>query len=221
MVYKWNEISIEMFKEIFTSFWKGEDVSKGKVLEIQNLPAIKSECEDIRIYFGGDIKLYDWKEYNKVHIMLLENMTERMGIPLSEIIGEEKFSMCMLNETKPKITPLGLPDHFDLIWSTCFGGKIKDNVKQFVKIPLNLWYIKDKNGTKTCDVSEDAGPRYSDTEKYVRIRSIDFEDWKEMISKHAEGLGELKWMEDDIVADDINVIGSINLPSEEAQDPYM
>lgn len=189
MIYKWNEISLEMFKDILESFWNHESWTSGKVLEIQNLLAIKEGAPDIRIYFGADIKLKDWEKYNPFTMAMLETF----GMSMDVIDKYDKLSVCMLSEKCPRISPLGLPEHFKMIWKDFFGGYPKDwdeeipetSVSKEAGSPLTLWYTTDDTGKKICDRRKS---RTSNTieEKYVRIRTIDYPDWLKMVTEFVE-----------------------------------
>ena len=182
MIYKWNEISMEMFKDIFDAYWRGDDWSKDKVLEIQNLSAIKDGIPDIRIYFGKGIDIYDWVEWNKSAIEIIKKMDSIM--PVNILISHKKLSMCLLIDRSPKITPLGSVDvHYNLIWNMCFGANYDINLDFdiFSNQSLNLWYTK--NGD-LYEVHTENNTNIPDESKFIRVRSIDLKDWNDMIRSY-------------------------------------
>ena len=184
MIYKWNEISMEMFKDIFDAYWRGDDWSKDKVLEIQNLSAIKDGIPDIRIYFGKGIDIYDWAEWNKSAIEIIKKMDSIM--PINVLISHKKLSMCLLIDQSPKITPLGSVDvHYNLIWNMCFGANYDINLDFDFDISsnqsLNLWYTK--NGD-LYEVHTENNTNIPDESKFIRVRSIDLKDWNDMIRSY-------------------------------------
>lgn len=172
MIYNWNEVSQPMFKEIFDTFWDGKHPNK--ILEVQNLTGIYSKFPSLRVFFGERINILDWKEYNKDSYNIIKTVAD-----LKEVQKESKLSMC-ITESGPKITPLGAaPEHYDIIMKTCFGFPgDSHNLYSSIK-PMSAWFTKSLDGNYCCDL--DADPKVTPEEMFLRIRAIDFDDWKQEI----------------------------------------
>ena len=185
MIYKWNEISLDMFKDVFDAYWRGDDWTCDKVLEIQNPIAIKSYWSDSRIYFGKGIDINEWSDWNKESLRLINSINPH--ISMKSLITNQKISMCLL-EGGPRITPLGsVGVHYNLIWNMCFGADQKISSDLELSFPreksLCLWYTKE-DGKYIIDPY-----KYNDYDnftKMIRVRSIDLVDWKEMMKNYTK-----------------------------------
>ena len=80
MIKNWNEIDMEMFKEILDSYWNKEDWTLDKVLEIQYLDKILDNKSSTRVYLGNGININEWKDFNKSTLDLMDMLTD-MFIP--------------------------------------------------------------------------------------------------------------------------------------------
>ena len=175
-----------MFKDIFDAYWKGEDWTRDKVLEIQNPMAIKTNWPELRVYFGKGIDINEWADWNKGALSIINNMNSY--IPMNSILTDQKLSMCLLDKG-PRITPLGSVNiHYDLIWNMCFGANQKLDLDFDITTPesdksLCLWYTKNK--TKYIVEPGQFG-NYDNFTKMIRIRSIDLADWKDMMRNYTK-----------------------------------
>lgn len=203
MINKWNEVDLSMFEYIFKMYWEIDPSTIDKVLEIQNLEAIKAGCQDIRIYFGRKISINDFKEYNREAVTTIEQFKIIYGKDF--ITPNINISVCMLEGIGgPKIIPLGnTENHYSIIWSSYFDEKEfkKSFIDEMIVSPMILWFKKTQDeryfpGSSLKDISKD--------KKYVRIRGMDFKDWKEMMNSYCQTKNiEDLHIEDDIRKDQI------------------
>lgn len=187
MIKNWNEIDMEMFKEILDSYWNKEDWTLDKVLEIQYLDKILDNKSSTRVYLGNGININEWKDFNKSTLDLMDMLTD-MFMPdksIKEILSNTCLSMCIL-EDGPRITPLSnTKDHYNLLWSTSFGhSSINKEITNMISNPIVLWYWKDDNYFNIG--SNDLSDTLQEKDKLVRLRGISLDTWKDMIYKYIE-----------------------------------
>lgn len=197
----WNEIDLEMFTDIFDRYWNKESNTIEKVLEIQNLAAIREGHPNIRVYFGAKIDINDYKEYNKDALMFLDLLKEAIG----EDFLVNHLSMCIVIDDGPRINPLGkTKDHKELLWSTFSGEKFNTKISGMITNPLVLWFRKTTDGLYIAGDQED-GSKLSYKEKYIRIRGWEYKDWKNMMDSYCQSGGNLEnlYPEDDVKRDKI------------------
>ena len=208
MIYKWNEIDLDMFLEVFDSFWNGEDWTKDLVLEVQNIPAILANYSDSRVYFGKKISVNDFKEDNKSIINFLESA--KGIITDDDLEHTTRLSMCILDGRQARITPVSI-NSYDLIRS-CFGLYLKDggNLFNYMSQLMSLWYIK-VNEKKYVDTRKNSPKKYTDKEKLVRMRTMDFKDWMQLVSNYKSS-GILNKTDEDFKVGDFEIIDN-NSPS--------
>lgn len=176
-VSKWGEIDIELFKEIFDRYWKRESNTVDKVLEIQNLVAIGEGYPDIRVYFGANIRIEDFEEYNSVSLNIVNSIRNSLG---DSFMRDVNLSMCILSDG-PRITPLSVEKaHYDLIWYNCFSDpdKITYKSSDFSVSPMTLWYGKTKEELYV------PGKDINGSKRYVRLRSWNYSDWRKAIDSY-------------------------------------
>ena len=78
------------------------------------------------------------------------------------------------------------------------------------KAPCIMWYLRDKNGNRLMDISPNSARKYSNQERMVRFRTIDFDTWKQMVEDWMiEGKDLTEYTKDDLQAKDIAVIPKI------------
>ena len=177
---KWNEINLDMFKYIFDMYWKRKPGTVDKVLELQNLIAIREGCPDVRVYFGAQIKLEDFKDYNQNSIDFINVLRSSLGEEFMKSI----ISMC-INTRGPRITPLGdNKPHRELIMSSCFGEESDSEIAKMIPNPIILWYQKTEDGKYITGDYADKNAPY--TKKFVRLRGWKYEDWKEMMNSYCK-----------------------------------
>lgn len=187
MIKNWNEIDMEMFKEILDSYWNKEDWTLDKVLEIQYLDKILDNKSSTRVYLGNGININEWKDFNKSTLDLMDMLTD-MFMPdksIKEILSNTCLSMCIL-EDGPRITPLSnTKDHYNLLWSTSFGhSSINKEITNMISNPIVLWYWKDDNYFNIG--SNDLSDTMQEKDKLVRLRGISLDTWKDMMYKYIE-----------------------------------
>lgn len=216
MIYKWNEIDLNMFLEIFDSFWNGEDWSKELVMEIQNIPAILSDQGDSRVYFSRKINIYDFKEDNESTINFLESAKEVLnGVDEHPITTDTKeilyknsnLSMSiLLDDGLIRVLPFSISS-YDVI-RHCFGLCVKSegSLMSYVADLMSFWYLKDKNtGKRKVDITKNSAKRYSNDQKTIRVRTMDHDDWRKIVEGYKKG-EKMKYTEDDLKKDDFEVI---------------
>ncbi len=191
---EWNEVDIELFKEIFSMYWSHSGDMDNKVIEIQNLNSIYDGNSDIRIFLGAGIKIKDYKPWNIASYQIINMMSSIMkDLPGFKNLDDCELSMCML-EKGPRIIPLGaVGDHFNLILSACFGEKIEENSAVAKALGgtvspldmLSLWFYKDASGKYIKSKSSDSQALQGIT-KLLRIRTFDLDEWKRIVSDYTK-----------------------------------
>lgn len=193
---KWNEIGLEMFKEVFDMYWNKYSGTEDKVLEIQNLEAIKKGVPEIRVYLGSRIMIEDFRKYNEDSLKFIEGLRKSFGPEFMKA----HISLCFLT-SGPKIIPIGnSKDHYNLVWNSWFGdssGKI--NGVEPLK-PAILWYTKNADKYILGDYNISTISR---SERKIRLRGWDFDDWKDSIETYCSYGINLLGMEDDIKKEEI------------------
>lgn len=202
MIYKWNELKYPDFKEIFLDFIDGVDWADNKIMEIQDPVKTAIGQSDNRIFFGKQINIYDYKDYNQAIINTLSALSSICPDGVfdeSMLVSGTKLSMCLLDKKNgPCITPLvtdwmnssmSSEEQMNVVFGPSFGetDKVNKYMSEMVKTPLILWYTKAKDGKKVVDMRYMSGKYYKPSEKFVRFRTLDFEDWQKLISKVIAG----------------------------------
>lgn len=208
MVYKWNEIDLNMFLDVFDSFWNGEDWSLDLILEIQNIPAIVSNYPLSRFYLGKKINIHDFKKDNEQTINFMEsakNIFKENNLNSDELDNITSLSMSILDEKRVRVVPIS-SSSYDIMRS-CFGLYTKggSSLLSYMSELMNLWYIKKNDGQRIIDLAKGASKNYSDNEKYIRMRTMNFEDWKTMVDRY-KMTGKLDNIEDDLNKSDFLII---------------
>ena len=208
MVYKWNEIDLNMFLDVFDSFWNGEDWSLDLILEIQNIPAIVSNYPLSRFYLGKKINIHDFKKDHEQTINFMEsakNIFKENNLNSDELDNITSLSMSILDEKRVRVVPIS-SSSYDIMRS-CFGLYTKggSSLLSYMSELMNLWYIKKNDGQRIIDLAKGASKNYSDNEKYIRMRTMNFEDWKTMVDRY-KMTGKLDNIEDDLNKSDFLII---------------
>lgn len=205
MVSQWSEIDLEMFYEIFDFYKDHKGHSKDKVIEIQNLSGkYYEEVPYTRIFLGSKINPLDYREWNGGICSVFDTFKETLGV--EEI--ENEFSILNLcyvaDGMGPLITPFGpAKKNIETFFATSFGDMNDVNNTSITKkdgmhARLILWFTKDKSGKIVYDMSRKK-TTLPNTKRFVRIRTMDFSDWKQIVEfsiAHAK-------MPDEFVKDDI------------------
>lgn len=183
-IYKWNEITYDTMKEVFSSFMNREDWTKGKVLEIQDPVAIRNGDHNCRFYIGHSINIYDWPE--QPFLWLIKKISNLFGADDKKLI-KDTMSLCIYKDGIPTIIPLFIEDkQCRVILASCFGdtlGIVEEGEDSFQTLNMQAlkWYLKESDGTRRLDQSEGANKKYSGSEKYVRTRTLEYEAWEDMM----------------------------------------
>lgn len=197
-----------MFLDVFDSFWNGEDWSLDLILEIQNIPAIISNFPLSRFYLGKKINIYDFKEDNEQTINFMEsakNIFRENNLNSDELDNITNLSMSILDGKRVRVVPISASS-YDIMRS-CFGLYTKggSSLLSYMSELMNLWYIKKNDGQRIIDLAKGASKNYSDNEKYIRMRTMKFEDWKTMVDRY-KMTGKLDNIEDDLNKSDFLII---------------
>ena len=197
-----------MFLDVFDSFWNGEDWSLDLILEIQNIPAIISNFPLSRFYLGKKINIYDFKEDNEQTINFMEsakNIFRENNLNSDELDNITNLSMSILDEKRVRVVPISASS-YDIMRS-CFGLYTKggSSLLSYLSELMNLWYIKKNDEQRIIDLAKGASKNYSDNEKYIRMRTMKFEDWKTMVDRY-KMTGKLDNIEDDLNKSDFLII---------------
>ena len=186
MIKNWQEIDMEMFKEIFNAYWNGESWTLDKVLEFQYLDKIYNDQNSVRVYFGNGININEWKEFNKDTLELMNALSNKfLSKTVKDILSKTTLSMCVL-EDGPRITPLdsSIKAHYDMMWSTTFGHKSAyPEVVKNITNPIILWYCKEGNYYNLGSIDLH---NIQEKDKFVRLRAISLNTWKDMIYNYVE-----------------------------------
>lgn len=177
MIYKWNDISVRTFKEIFDNFWNSDtDLVKSKVIEISNIPHLINYNHDVRIFFGKKINLDDWKEYNKDSLDFLKKELENIRPDYLDFIkNNSKLSMCV-TEDVPKITPLGsVTEHYSLVMRMLFGTETLNEKFDSLE-SMNLCFTRNSDNKIIPNFDNDSS---KDADRFLRVRGMDYETWFE------------------------------------------
>ena len=200
MIHPWTEIDIEFFKEIFEHYKNHQGESEDKVIEIQNLSGIHyNEVPTVRVFIGAKINPLDYRDWNSGICSVFDNFSGIIG----DDYTKEEFStlnMCFFS-TGPLITPFGHGNkNSDTFMITAFGNmdELKKTVIPAPSDRLVMWYRKEPDGTIVYDMTRQPTD-LPDTKRFIRIRMMDFSDWKKIIDgaiKHAK-------FPDDFTKDDL------------------
>ena len=206
MIGKWEEISVELFKEIFNFYLNHEGSSVDKVIEIQNIQCIGQDNET-RIFLGSKMNPLDWKEDNKLVVELYDKM-KKHGLGEKVLDDISILNVCYFQQGAPLISPIGATsENINLFLMTCFGNKeeLDDNPLFSLIKDINetvVWYRRGSDGKINYVTTR---PKISDSDKLVRIRVMDYKDWEKIISEGTRsGYFPDKYKKDDIKAEDIN-----------------
>ena len=197
-----------MFLDVFDSFWNGEDWSLDLILEIQNIPAIVSNYPLSRFYLGKKINIHDFKKDNEQTINFMEsakNIFKENNLNSDELDNITSLSMSILDEKRVRVVPISASSYD--IMKSCFGLYTKggSSLLSYMSELMNLWFIKKNDGQRIIDLAKGASKNYSDNEKYIRMRTMNFKDWKTMVDRY-KMTGKLDNIEDDLNKSDFLII---------------
>ena len=187
MISQWSEVDLEMFYEIFNFYKEHRGHSEDKIIEIQNLSGkYYEEVPYTRIFLGSKINPLDYREWNTGICAVYDTFKDQIGV--DQIEKEfSTFNLCFVAEGMgPMITPFGPTDkNIKTFFATSFGDMAEINDSPISKKDglfsrLILWFTRDKNGKIIYDMSRKQNST-PDTKRLVRIRTMDFSDWKKVV----------------------------------------
>lgn len=189
MINQWNDIDLEMFKELFDFYRNHGGGSKDKVIEIQSLSGQYYEEDPCtRIFLGSKINPFDYRKWNESICTVFESFKDTIDIE----DDLEMLNLCFFAPRRgygPLITPLGATEkNVYNFWAASFGDMSEvenSSLKNGIYSRLILWFTKDANGKIVYDMSRKP-TKFSLTERLVRVRIMDFSDWKKMVSEALE-----------------------------------
>lgn len=206
--YKWNEITYEMMKDIFTSFVKRENWTKGKILEVQDPVALKEGTHERRMYIGSCINLRDFMAYDEPFITVLERLSEKNKVKMEDFFENGNgISICILEDKNPTIIPLFAEDaQCQIIMATCFGDPFAE-IDKDIKLDTSQakWYIKDEKGKRVIDQRPCSFRNYTNKERFIRTRTVDYDTWFQNIMNYLEKGKQLEACEEDFKADEFEI----------------
>lgn len=166
MITEWQKVKLEFFLEsIFPRFWNGEGKTPEQVLEVQNYGALEEGDDEFRTFFGRGCNPADYRALNEHYfklVGLLKEVANGDMEAVNESLAKTKIFFCSF-EGGPRMIPFGdSPTHYALILQNCFGIK-QEGIKQ-----TDHPFVLVKDG-------------------YVRIRTYDLQDWKNMVHEYIQG----------------------------------
>jgi len=217
---KWNEVNAETLKDIIQQFIYFKDWTQDKVIEIQCPMNIINGVKNNRFYFCNRL---NWRKYlHRPGLVepFLESIETIAKKQKSSLKKEElhKIMDSMLSngdviyyinlvDSKPTIMPITFNDNLTkniLLDASLMDNMFEKSMKYFPFDSDDLkWYLKDKD-KRIIDTSESSYLNYKPTEKYYRIRSIEYNEWENLIEKVLSG-GELDACEDDFSWRDLKI----------------
>lgn len=181
MISPWTEVDLDLFYEVLRKYLNHVKNSDDKVIEIQNPsdsyfdPPIKT-----RIFLGAKINPFDWPDWNE----RLIGVINEMGLDFFKSKCDLLF--CSLGYGGgPMMSPIPKSGRtLEMFLATSFGDK--NSVESFWKGQSHLasslvfWYSRNSEGKIVLDVSRNT-ITLPDTQRYIRIRIIDYPDWKKLV----------------------------------------
>jgi hypothetical protein len=204
MIYNWNEINYENFEEVFDGFFNREPWSDGKVLEVQNiLGSVAEPLKTLRLYFSRSFSDSDIRlglEEPMLNLLIgtnkQANLAEMMNRHNTMIMGT------FING-RYRVTPV-MRSNIDRIKMPLFGDLSKKNsIKSGQELPLPAaWYTKSSIPGKINYFLNSDKTNFSNKERFIRCRSIDRDDWRDIIDTFLN-TGVMTHAEDDIKANKV------------------
>ncbi len=209
MIQNWVEVEVELFREIFDSFLNHSGDTTGKVIEIQSPASIWYKGRDdmqARIFLGSGINPLEYRKWNEAICSVYEHLTDLFGEETSLKDDYGRLNLCMFGHA-PFITTVGsCEDTVKMFWETSFASEdeFSERNKKLIKLDqLVMWYYK-KGDKIYYDMRR--LPR-KDVDHLVRIRVMDLDDWKKIVSDAIVNGGEFSkdFTKDDIKKSDMVV----------------
>lgn len=210
MIYNWGFVKLEFFQEILISYLEGDPLYNNKIIEIQNPGFILLGNNPLsRVYFSRYTKVQDWSGYNSEFQDLQKYMKERKKNENIKI-NEEDWIRVLNEKAKMFMIPTSFDNQGLLLYPISKREDIQECFSRFITfeeleilphsiysiLALPMYLSKHNNKWEYLNLSAQ--------EKYVRMRTIDVEDWKDLVSNALE-TGNLDACEDDLSLYDVQV----------------
>lgn len=195
----WNEIDIDLFKDVFKAYFNHEGNLDDKVLEVQNLNSIYHDSPDVRVFFGSGIEIKDYVKWNTNALAISDALEHVFGsFPNFRRLEDCEISMCIF-EQGPIIIPIGSsPGHDNIILASYFGiefpiddnnAKVANIIKSIEKERRNksmyLYYYYCNNGIdKKYYISSSKDNLGDEFIKKVRVRTMTLNEWKQLTKNY-------------------------------------
>lgn len=176
---KWQEITVEFFvTEILDRYWTHLPGTTDKIIEIQYLSALLSKEPDFRAFLG--YKIQPWDNYaSEKSKSIRDKILETSGINgLREYEKNYALGLLMTLDGKADIAPFGQTNKetYDILMNSCFGYTYQESEFNIV-----LWYSRNSDGEIVVSLPGSDDYEKPDTERLVRVRVWDYQDFLEII----------------------------------------
>lgn len=210
MIYNWGFVKLEFFQEILLSYLGGDPLYSNKIIEIQNPGFILlGENSLSRVYFSRYTKVQDWGGYNP-ELQHLKKYINEMGQNGEIKTSEAEWTEVLNRKTNMFMIPVAFDRQEILLYpltkkediQECFSKFItfeEDNISpsfMYSMLALPLYLSKYNEKWEYLNLSS--------KERYIRMRTLDIEDWKNIVSKGLE-TGQLDACETDISLYDVRI----------------
>ncbi len=198
---KWNEVTYETMTDIFRRFLGMEDWTKDMVLEIQDPIALAKGDHERRMYLGNKIGIDGWDKYDEPYLDCIKVVTSMKGVDSSLMFDKDYIILCMLESKNPTIVPIFTSDEkmSKALLTAFFGDPSIDgsSFADLIDTSSPKWYTVENN-ERYVHLGADDYKKFSPEEKFIRIRTIDYETWKTNITEFLEKNEPLKYTDLDL-----------------------
>jgi hypothetical protein len=176
---EWQETTVEFFiNEILERYWKHLPGTLEKIIEIQYLPALISGEPDYRAFIG--YRIQPWCTYaSEKSKDIKHKLLESQGIDgLREYEKNYALGLLMTLEGQADVAPFGQgnTETYDILLNSCFGYTYQESEFNIV-----LWYSRNSDGEIVVSLPGSDDYEKPDTERLVRVRVWDYQDFLEII----------------------------------------
>ena len=199
---KWNEVTYETMTDIFRRFLEMEDWTKDMVLEIQDPVALAKGDPECRMYLGNRIGIDGWDNYEEPYLDCIKAVTSVRGFDSSIMFDKDYIILCMLEGKNPTIVPIFTTDEkmSKALLTAFFGDPTIDSgpFADLIDTSSPKWYTVSEDGKRFVHLGPGAYKKFPTEEKFIRIRTIDYETWKEDVMGFLENDQPLQYTDLDL-----------------------